>query len=292
MTQRTRPSAKTADRTVWTALALLLIAAVALGATVFYRDNPLPDRAAGYAQQVATTSAATYVTLRTLNAVLSTVQEAAFTGSVVVAEATVQPLKALEPIDDTIERISNVVFAIMLAAGVLSVAMGPVSAVGSGMIALACVIWLADLAIGRRDPIIAFSRRLAWYGAFLGLGLPLSFLLSATVADRLTQSVWDQHEAVIETVMADVGAAQVGPIDDTEGWLTWLRELSNDVDRYYTVADNALSHADELIGSFIALLSVYVFKLFLLPALMAGAVFLLARFFATREDGRHTGLPV
>lgn len=72
----------------------------------------------------ATTSAATYVTLRTLNAVLSTVQEAAFTGSVVVAEATVQPLKALEPIDDTVERISDVVFAIMLAAGVLSVAMG------------------------------------------------------------------------------------------------------------------------------------------------------------------------
>ncbi len=259
------------------------MAGLALSAAWFYRANPLPNGAADYAGQVATASAATYVTLRTLNAVLSTVQEAAFTGSVVVAEATVQPLKALEPIDDTIERISDVVFAIMLAAGVLSVALGPISAVGAGMVALACLLWLGDLALGRRNPLVGLSRRLVWYGGFMAVGLPLAFLLSSAVADHLTRTVWDQHQAVIATVMADVGAQTVAPLADTEGWLAWLRELSGDVDRYYTVAENALSHADEMIGSFVALLSVYVFKLFLLPALMAGAVFVPTRFFATRD---------
>lgn len=284
MIQRTRPSEKTADRSGLRILGLIVILGLSVAASLYWRTNPLPERAAGYAQQVATTSAATYVTLRTLNAVLSTVQEAAFTGSVVVAEATVQPLKALEPIDDTVERISDVVFAIMLTAGVLSVAMGPVSAVGAAMVGLACLIWLGDLLIGRRDPIIALSRRLVWYGAFLGLGLPMAFLISAQLADLLTASVWDTHTEIIETIMADVGANDVAPITDSEGWLAWLRELSQDVDRYYTVADNALNHANELIGSFIAILSVYVFKIFLLPTLIAGALFVLARFFASGPD--------
>lgn len=286
MTQRTPPSAKTADRRGLRILVLVLITGLALLAAMQYTKNPLPKQAAGYAQQVATTSAATYVTLRTLNAVLSTVQEAAFTGSVVVAEATVQPLKALEPIDDTIERISDVVFAIMLAAGVLSVAMGPVSAIGAGMIALACTIWLADLVIGRRDPIIALSRRLAWYGAFLGVGLPLAFLISAGLADHLTAAVWDKHTQIIETIMADVGAGDVTPMSDSDSWLAWLRELSNDVDRYYTVAENALNKADALIGSFVAILSVYVFKIFLLPALLAGAAYVFVRFFAQQDTSK------
>ena len=58
----------------------------------------------------------------------------------------VQPLKALEPIDDTIERISDLVFSVMVVTGILAVAMGPVSATGSALIALAALAWVA----GRR----------------------------------------------------------------------------------------------------------------------------------------------
>ena len=52
-------------------VALIVVAAIAM----VFRDNPLNAAAQRYAQSVATTSAATYVTLRTLNAFLSTAQE-------------------------------------------------------------------------------------------------------------------------------------------------------------------------------------------------------------------------
>lgn len=280
MTPKTKPSGKTAKPTRLFLLAMIAVAA--LMASLFYKSNPLPNRAAGYAQNVATSAAATYVTLRTLNAVLSTVQEASFTGSVVVAEATVQPLKSLEPIDDTIERIADVVFALMLASGVLSVAMGPVSAIGAGMMSLACLIWLIDLVIGRRNPLSGAARRLVWYGAFLGLGLPLAFLLSDPIAVHLTNGVAESHQAIIATIMADVETT-VTPLSDTQGWLAWLRELSNDVDRYYALAESTLRHADDLIASFISLVSVYLFRLLFLPAILAGAALVVFRFFARSQ---------
>ena len=112
-------------------------------------------------------------------------------------------MKFLEPVDDTVERIADVVFAIMLTAGTLSVAMGPVSALGAGMIALASALWLADRAVGARDPAVGLARRLLAYGAFLGVGLPLAVLISATMADHLTAATWAEHQTIIEEIMAE-----------------------------------------------------------------------------------------
>ncbi len=275
MTRPPRSARKAEPRRapLW-ALVLILVAAIV--AAVFYRQNPLTEQARDYAGTVAVASAGTYVSLRTLNAVLSSVQEVEVGGSLVVS-GTAQPLKFLEPVDDTVERIADVVFAIMLTAGTLSVAMGPVSAVGAGMIALASALWLADRALGARDPAVGLARRLLAYGAFLGVGLPLAFLISAALADHLTADTWAEHQAIIEEIMAEVDSSAVTSYDVDQSWAEWLREISGDAARYSEVVTNIFDRADDLIGSFIAILSVYLFKIFLLPALVAGAIYLIAR---------------
>lgn len=109
-----------------------------------------------------------------MNAFLSTAQEVEIGGSLGVS-ANIQPLKTLEPIDDTIERITSLIFTTMVFTGLLAVALGPVSAVGAALIFGALALWIADRLIGQRDLIVVMARQLSWYGAFLAIILPGAF---------------------------------------------------------------------------------------------------------------------
>ena len=54
----------------------------------------------------------------------------------------------------------------------------------------------------------------------------------------------------------------------------------DDLDDYRVLAGNIYDRADALIGSYIAVLAVFLFKIVVLPAVLLGGLFLIARFFA------------
>ena len=248
-----------------------LLAAGSLALVLSGREAPLTARAGAYAQEVSAASAATYVTLRTLNAVLSTAQEIELSGGFVVG-GSAQPLRVLKPVDDTVERIAGVVFALMVVTGVLAVAMGPVGGVGWAMVLLAVVIWGAERLIRGRAAPAGFGRRLTSYGLFLALALPLSFVLTAALADRMTDDVWERHTAVVERI-----TDQVGGVEDATGG---LRAMMDDIERYTALMPRIFAEADTLIASYVAILAVFVFKIFVLPGLILGAFFVLSRWMA------------
>lgn len=252
-----------------TAALLLFVAAGSAWAAFNHRDLPQTDRAAAYARDISVTASATYITLRTLNAFLSSAQEVEV-GVAFIGSGSAQPLKVLEPIDDTIERIAAVVFGVMIASGVLAVTMGPLGAVGFALLALGAGLWAGVLATGR--PLGGAPRQLAVYGGFLGLGIPLAFLFSALVADRLTAETWAEHSRVVAEITATVEEEGVTPVE-----AGGLRGMMDQVEQYQTLASNLSSRADELIGSFISLLSVYIFKVLVLPAMLIGGLFVIAR---------------
>lgn len=261
----------------WGTAFLALLAAACVALAIGYRDNPLTRQARDYAETVATTSAATYVTLRTLNAFLSTAQEIELGGSLVVS-GSAQPLKVLEPIDDTIERIAGVVFMVMIVTGVLAVSLGPVGAVGYAMMAVALALWLLERLI-RRPRVAGMSRRLVLYGAFLGLAIPLAFVIAATVADRLTDETWARHSAIIDEITA---AVETDALDEDGG----ISDTFQRIDRYQQLAVNVRDRADELIGSFVSLLAVFIFKIFILPLMLLGGFFALVRVAARPPAGQ------
>lgn len=255
---------------------LLVAALLALISSVFYKANPVTNSAQRYASTIATTSAAVYITLRSLNAILSAAQEVEVGGSL-VASVSAQPFKVLEPIDDTIERVAGFVFFVMVATGVLAVAMGPVGAIGFAMAAFA--LCLAAFA-GPNRSATALARRLGWYGVFLGFALPLAFVCASLLADRMTEDVWLHNTAVIEEITAQVSIAAA---DETGGWFQNIQSALSEVDRYQDLVKNIYSRADDLIASFIAILAVFVFKVLVMPAMILGGFFVIARFFASQR---------
>ncbi|SEK32130.1 hypothetical protein SAMN05421666_1858 [Roseovarius nanhaiticus] len=264
------------------ALILLLIAALSFGAAIFHDKNPLAEEAGAYAESIAKVSAATYVTLRTLNALLSTAQEVEVGASVGVS-GNFQPGKILEPIDDTIERIAATVFSIMLVSGLLAVAMGPVGAVGGAMIAAACLLLL----IGRQNHLRSGARKLGFMGAVLTLGLPICLIASDWLAGPLTGSVLIRHQAVIDDIVAEVPGADPAPLESAPEQTGILGGV---LDRFSTGLDyvasgqqvlaqagSIVTNADKIIGSYLSILAVLLFRTFLLPALLLVAGWLIVK---------------
>lgn len=255
--------------------ARVLVAALALLAilaALAHDRNPLTRAAQAHAERVATISAATYVSLRALNALLSTAQEIEVGGSLVLS-GTAQPLKILEPIDDTIERIAGMVFALMAASGVLAVAMGPVGAIGWALVALASLVWLLPQA--GVPGLRALARRMASYGLFLGLALPLAFVLAALFADAMTEATFARHSATVAELTA--GIAPVEVVADDSVW--------RDIERYRKMAGTIYAEADTLISSYLAILAVVVFRIFVFPLVLMGLFLMIARHFARAHEG-------
>ena len=259
-----------------TPILLALVAALAICAAVFSAQNPVTQSAQTYARTVATASAGVYLTLLSLNAFLSTAQEVEVGGSFVV-QGSAQPFKLLEPVDDTIERIASLVFTLMVVTGVLSVALGPASALGYAMLAGAAVLGLV-VRHGGTGRTGMLARRLGWYGLFLGLALPGAFLLSSLIADHMTQDVLSQHQAVVAELTAGLDPHIETP--GGTGMVDWFRDTRDGLERYGVLAGNIYERADDLIASLVSITAVFMFKLLILPALIMGALFVVARFFA------------
>lgn len=280
MNRDAQPDAPPPRRRLLVAALLLLLAAASFWAAAHHRELPQTTRAADYARDISVTASATYVTLRTLNAFLSSAQELEV-GVSLFASGSAQPLKVLEPIDDTVERIAAVVFGVMVASGVLAVTMGPLGAVGFALLGLAALLWAGAVAAGRVNPLGGAPRQLAVYGGFLGLGIPVAFLLSALVADRLTVETWAAHSRVIAEITATVEEEGVD-VTDAGG----VRGMMDRVEQYQTLASNLTSRADELVGSLISLLSVYIFKVLVLPVMLIGGLFVIARMIGSPRPAR------
>ena len=248
----------TPERTRLTPKRLMMVALLALALiAMVVRDNPLNAQAQRYAQGIATTSAATYVTLRTLNAFLSTAQELEV-GVAFIASGTAQPLKVLEPIDDTVERIAGLIFGVMVATGVLAVSLGPGCSSGWALFALAMALAL----IRQHGNTTNF---LGVYGLFFGMGLPLALVLSSYLAVALTETTYQENFAIVQDITQAVGGAEV------------LEEDAPGLTEYRALAASVWSRADELISALIGILSVYVFRIFVMPLLLIGGLFLLIR---------------
>lgn len=240
---------------IWAVVALACL----LGA--FWQANPLVDRAKAVNQDIAVAAGVTYVSLRLINAALSTAQEVEVSAAVGVG-ASAQPLKILEPVDDTVERAADVVFVIAVITGLMSVGLGPVASVGLLLVGVAA----GTRALGLKDR--TGNRALA-LGLMISLALPGAFWVGGSLAGSLSAEARAEANAILAEV---TGTAQglVGSAEDTEdlgdqGWFSGMRGLGEAVSNYTGAVGYFLGNADRLFTALLTLMGIYLLETIVMP---------------------------
>ena len=160
--------------------------------------NPINRAAERAADDLVASTTTTYIVLRLINASLSLVEAAHVQGTLAVVSAGVSPLKFVEPVDDTVERMATALFMVAAFSVLLSIAFNPVAAVGWAVLLayFGLRAWTESRQRARSEqalPEVGGSRLPSYLlrtGISLSLVLPLAFVISVHLADLLTNSAW------------------------------------------------------------------------------------------------------
>jgi len=280
--------------------ALLLVAGL-LEVSGTARVNPLVAPAEAASEDIAESTAAVYISLRIINSALSVAQEIEL-GASVGAQIGVQPLKVLEPVDDTVERVASVVFAIAAGAAIAWVGLGPVAGIGLVILGAGLLGRCGCESLPRAAPFAPASRRAVALGAALGLVLPLVFAFGVAMGQWLTQPRWDDAMATLDAVTAEaatlIGVGDVeeivnDPGEDGGGFLGALGQrlslagsavgdAADAVERYTEAMGVFLARADDLFAASLTLIAIFALRILVLPALLLwGAMTILRQSLAT-----------
>lgn len=273
-------------------MALIGLGLLACLVAPFSASNPVIGNAKQYTVEITASAVALYASLRLINSVLSTAMETEVSGGAVLVSGTIQPLKALEPVDDTVERVASVVFGLALFAGVLSLILAPASGIGLALFGVGLIAFVL-MPAGRLpwlDTVFGNARRV---GLGIGVVLPLGLLVAFYGGQFLTEAAVAKANTVItsmtDTLGTDVPALVPEP-DAGEpvqgGFSSTIESLQNrflngaatisgsassiaeSTTRYLELAGTVMARADELFVSFAELLVAYLFQLIVFPALV------------------------
>ena len=250
--------------------------------------------------QVLSSAIKVYAVLRSINAAVSVIKETEI-GFDFIGSATTQPGMVLDPVDDTVTRVADAVFALAAVSGVLDIGLVPIARLG----ALTAALGFALVSAARLWPGAAgLGRSLAQLGLVLALALPLGYAAGGKLGQLATDDALEQAEAALDGTARDLDqvaaagaaarntAATAGAPQDslpaaaseTSLWQRMLAQAGDSVsgarDGIGAVLpdlDATLGRAGEIFESALTIVAVYVFRLLVLPALLLWLIVLLAR---------------
>lgn len=266
----------------------------AIAISLLVASFALADRAGRINEQTALRSASVYASLRVVSAALSTAQEAEVQVGFVVASGGVKPLKVLEPIDDTINRVATVVFWVAVVSGVLAIGLWPLMCVGMALLVLGLTSFALFPSMASRSALISQAVSL---GLLLAVVVPFAFVVAPWAAEVATKTKWSEAMAVLESASQRAGdfvGSQTGELesglaeDSARGFFsgvkdgsTWVRDsVVGSVSATKHFADTAwfyMQKADELAAALVAIVAIFLLKTIAMPALALAVCFGLLR---------------
>ena len=273
----------------WKIWAYLLLSALSFGA-VATQVNPAVRWAEASVQEIAASMTGVYVSLRVINAALSAAQEIEI-GASVGAQANVQPLKVLEPIDDTVERVADVVFAVAIGAAVATVGLTPVAALGAAVLGFGALVQVVVLTWpGIPSGATDLARRAIRLGGAVALVLPLVVGLGLDLGERMTAAPAAEASAVLTGIAEEaqilIGQDTPDPdaIEERTGGTFFGRffdsvsSAGETLAAYTQAAAVFRTEATALFEATMVLIGVFVLQSLVLPILLFwGALALLRR---------------
>lgn len=247
-----------------------------------------------------------YAILRGINAAISVAKETEV-GVQFVGSMTTQPGMVLDPIDETVARVSEAVFLLAAGSGVLAVALVPLAQIGAllagtGFFAL----WLAQsrlfaflpLSLAGRYRALQLGALLARLGLVLALALPLGYGVGGSLGTWWTSDTWEAAQTRLsgeaeDLVAAVEQAASPPPAAPDAGGTSGedtslLSRLMTGARQAGDAAGGAIRDAvpdlqgmqergGEIVESSLTLIAIYLFRLLVLPAILLWVVLAFAR---------------
>lgn len=261
--------------------------------------NPALAPASAAAEDIAAATATVYVSLRIINAALSTAQEIEI-GASVGAKASVQPFKVLAPVDDTVERVASVVFAVAAGAALATVGFAPVAALGLCFFGAGAIFRAVDDLLPVVHGLRAASAYAMRLGAVLALVVPLGFAGGVALGERITAAQWDAAISALDRVTAearvligegetapDATEAATGPAADVglfarlgaqlQAAGDGMGEAVSALGRYREAAVVLMSQADDLFAASLTIIGIFALRTVVLPALLLWGTLALMR---------------
>ena len=253
----------------------LLVALLLVAATFF--QPPFVGSAERHSSDVAESAALAYAALRVINATLSTAKEAEVSVPI-VGGLGAKPGMILDPIDETVARVSDVLFLLMAVTAVLKFAIGPIATLGAATSAAGFVGLSLVRCFPRLESARVLAQRLAVLGLVLALVLPASFAAGGWFGREITQ---DRLDAAYQTLRAAGGeddlaadpAAAGGASSGASWWNFWSE--TGEADRAEGEGQGWLGAIEELAGraetiltSSLDIIAIYLMRLFVFPALV------------------------
>lgn len=251
--------------------------------------NPLVTTSEAASENIATSSIAVYVSLRVINSALSTAQEVEI-GASVVGQASLQPLKVIEPVDDTVERVAEFIFLLATVAALTTAGLSPLVSVGlitlgSGLLCRLCLGRWPSLSEQMRP---VYNKAIS-LGLSVGILLPLSFTLGVWMGEVATTAQLDTASNELNSI-ADKARYLIGATDDEDigdpqnddedsGLLIWLRNQASKAhdgvanvfersNRYLEAAQVFIDEADTLLKASLTIISVFLLRVLVLPVFL------------------------
>jgi hypothetical protein len=283
----------------------MALAALAMALMAIWQP-PLLGAAERRNDAVFGSAVAAYAILRTINATVSTAKETTL-GVGLVGSVQTKPAMVLDPIDDTVRRVADVMFIVAAVSGLLVLGMAPVCTFGAAMAALG----LAGLHLAWMRPAVAgpwrrSCRSLVAVGLVLGVLLPVGYgaggwighaLTEARLADamdRLQASETSINAATADLTDGDAepGAARADDPQGETGMLTAMRRfldggadvaqegwswVSDRAARIATSLDRIAQRGDDTLKSSVDIMAVYTLRLFVFTAMTIFVLYVCAR---------------
>lgn len=246
--------------------------------------NPLVAGAEKKADEVAVATISAYISLRAINAALSTAQEIEI-GASAIGQASLHPLKVLEPVDDTVERVANALFLVGAGAVVITTGIGPIASIGLIFFGISLYFKIASQKLGR--PILAStSTRAARLGLMTGIAFPLVVSLGFSIGSLATESKLETAQAELNRVAEEANWLIGHPVDDStqqtqanetsSGWFSsvatkWtsaadgVRDVLDSSARYLEAAGLFIDEADSILSASLTLIGVFFLRMIILP---------------------------
>lgn len=155
-------------------------------------SNPLATAAVRFSQESTVGGTVIYGTLRTLSSVMSVAKDADITGSAAVASATFSPGQLLEPVTNTIDRIADLLFMLIIGSGLVAALTTSVAKIGAAVAFVSALSLSAMRAMPalRHSSAEGLLRSLFFLGIIATAGIPGAFAGAAVLGDNITRSAW------------------------------------------------------------------------------------------------------